>query len=151
MTEFVEILIVVLTSSIKHTFAGIPTGYLLKFNYVEVMLYTALGGAMGILFFMYFAAGTKKLYLYYLKRRGITPRKFTRMNRFIVRVKQRFGLIGIAFITPPLMSVPIGAVVAATIYKDKRKAFLFLLGGVVFWSVVGSSVVPLANLIAAVR
>ncbi len=151
MVEFVEILIVLLTSSIKHTFAGIPTGYVLKFSYVEVMLYTALGGAMGILFFMYFARGTKKLYLYYLKKRGITPRKFTRMNRFIVRIKQRFGLIGIAFITPPIMSVPIGAIVAATIYKDKRKVFLFLLGGVVFWSVVGSSVVPLANLIAAIR
>lgn len=151
MAEFLEILIVLLTSSIKHTFAGIPTGYVLKFSYIEVMLYTALGGAMGILFFMYFARGTKKLYLYYLKKRGITPRKFTRMNRFIVRVKQRFGLIGIAFITPPIMSVPLGAIVAATIYKDKRRVFIFLLGGVIFWSVVGSSVVPLANLIGGLR
>lgn len=149
MAEIFKIITVMLISMIKHTLVGIPTGYATGFNMLEVMLYTAIGGALGVLFFMYFARGMKKSYLWYLKKRGVIPRKFTKMNRLIVRVKQRFGLYGLAFITPPLISVPVGAIIGATIYKDKKRVFLFLLGGIIFWSVIGSCIVgPIANLIA---
>jgi len=149
MAEVFEILMVMLISTVKHTLVGIPTGYATGLNMLEVMLYTAIGGTIGVLFFMYFADTMKKLYLWYLKKRGKTPRKFTKMNRFIVRVKQRFGLYGLAFITPPLISVPVGAMIAASIYKNKKRVFIFLLGGVIFWSVLGACIVgPIAKLIA---
>jgi len=148
MEEFWEILTVMLISSTKHVF-GPPSGYVAGFNMLEVILYTSIGGIAGVFFFMYFASTMKKGYLWYLKKRGKTPRKFTKTNRFIVRVKQRFGLYGLAFITPPIISVPIGAVIVATIYKNKVRAFTFLAAGVLFWSVVGSSIFgPIAKLIA---
>ncbi len=149
MAEFWEALGVMLISTLKHTLVGVPTGFAAGFGMLEVILYTAIGGVSGVFFFMYFASTAKKAYLWYLKKRGIQPRKFTKTNRFIVRVKQRFGLYGLAFITPPLISVPVGAIIAATIYKNKTRAFAFLVGGVLFWSVLGSCIVgPIAKLIA---
>jgi len=149
MVEFWEVLGVMLLSTLKHTLVGVPSGFAAGFGMLEVILYTAIGGAVGVFFFMYFASSAKKAYLWFLKKRGVTPRKFTKTNRFIVRVKQRFGLYGLAFITPPLISVPVGAIVVATIYKNKARAFAFLVGGVLFWSVIGSCIIgPIAKLIA---
>jgi len=149
MAEFWEALGIMLISTLKHTLVGVPSGFAAGFGMLEVILYTAIGGIAGVFFFMYFASSAKKAYLWYLKKRGKTPRKFTKTNRFIVRIKQRFGLYGLAFITPPLISVPVGAIIAATVYKNKTRAFAFLVGGVLFWSVLGSCIVgPIAKLIA---
>ncbi len=149
MAEFWEAVGVMLLSTLKHTLVGVPSGFAAGFGMFEVILYTAIGGTVGVFFFMYFANTVKKAYLWYLKKRGIKARKFTKTNRFVVRIKQRFGLYGLAFITPPIISVPIGAIIVATIYKNKTRAFAFLVGGVLFWSVIGSCIVgPIAKLIA---
>lgn len=148
IVEFAEALAVILISAVKHTLGGIPAGYIAGFDYLEVVLYTLIGGVMGIVFFVYSARGAKKLYLRYLEKIDKKPRKFTRMNRLIVRVKREFGLYGLALITPPLISVPVGAIIAATIYKDKRRVMLFLIMGVVFWSFLGAAVGPLVGIIA---
>jgi len=149
MVEFWEALGVMLISTLKHTLVGVPSGFAAGFSMLEVILYTAIGGIASVSFFMYFASTVKKAYLWYLAKRGKTPRKFTKTNRFIVCVKQRFGLYGLAFITPPLISIPIGAMITASIYKNKTRAFAFLVGGVLFWSVLGSCIVgPIAKLIA---
>ena len=148
MEEFWEILGVMFVSSIKHLL-GPPTAYAAGFNMLEVILYTFIGGALGVFFFMFFASAIKEAYLWYLKKRGKTPRKFTKTNRFIVRVKQRFGLYGLAFITPLIISIPVGSIIVATVYRNKLRSFTFLVVAVLFWSVVGSSIFgPIAKLIA---
>lgn len=44
----------------------------------------------------------------------------------------RFGIIGIAFITPSLISIPIGSIVAANFYKKKKGVLIFLIISVFF-------------------
>ena len=147
MAELDKIIAVLLVASTKHLLAP-ATAYVAGFKMLEVILYTTLGGVGGVFFFMYFAGSVKKAYLWFLKKRGKTPRKFTRTNRFIVRVKQRFGLYGLAFITPLIISVPVGSIIAATIYKNKIRAFAYLAAGVLFWSIVGSSIFgPISKLL----
>lgn len=56
-------------------------------------------------------------------------RKFTRMNKLIVRIKRRFGIIGVSMYAPFFLSVPIGSIVAAKFYgKDKRTFPLIVFG-----------------------
>jgi len=62
------------------------------------------------------------------------------MNRRIVRIRQRFGLWGIALITPPIFSIPVGAIVASSMYSDKKMIFFTMFVSVLFWSVVSSIV-----------
>ncbi len=145
--EILKILSVISVSSFKHTFLGIPLAAGYGYNLLEVTLYTALGGTIGLIGFMYFS----KFVLYWYKR--FFPkkrRKFTRMNRFIVRVRQRFGLYGIAFITPPLLSIPIGTLIASSIYSNKKRVFLFLFTSILFWSFAGACLTrPIAKAVVA--
>lgn len=56
-------------------------------------------------------------------------KKFTRMNKLIVRIKRRFGIIGVSMYAPFFLSVPIGSIVAAKFYgKDKRTFPLIVFG-----------------------
>jgi hypothetical protein len=58
-----------------------------------------------------------------------SKKKFTRMNKFIVRIKRRFGIIGVSMYAPFFLSVPIGSVIAAKFYgKDKRTFPLIIFG-----------------------
>ena len=59
----------------------------------------------------------------------------------IVRVKNRFGLWGIAFITPPLLSIPVGTLIASSLWKNKTQVLAALVTSVVFWSFAGAAVV----------
>ena len=63
-------------------------------------------------------------------------RVFTRTNRFIVRVKRGHGMHGLAMITPPLISIPIGSILAAKYFHHDRRTLPTLLSSVVIWSVV---------------
>ena len=56
-------------------------------------------------------------------------RKFTRMNKFIIRIKRSIGLIGICFWAPFFLSVPLGSIVAAKFYSHHKRTFpLIILG-----------------------
>jgi hypothetical protein len=68
-----------------------------------------------------------------------TGKKFTRKNKLIVRVKRRFGLIGIAFLTPLLLSIPIGCFLSVRYFKVKHKILIHMYVSVIFWSVSISS------------
>jgi hypothetical protein len=50
-------------------------------------------------------------------------------------VKQKFGLAGIAFITPVLLSTPLGAFLAERFFKDKKKIIIYLTGATLFWAI----------------
>ena len=52
----------------------------------------------------------------------------------MIGIKQRFGLAGIAAITP-LISQPIGAFFAEKFFKDKKKVILYLSISVVIWAI----------------
>lgn len=60
----------------------------------------------------------------------VKPRKnFTKVNKFIVRIKRRFGIYGISLFAPLFLSVPIGSIITAKFYgKEKRTFFLIVCG-----------------------
>lgn len=56
-------------------------------------------------------------------------KKFTRMNKFVVRMKMRFGIFGIAMYAPLFLSIPLGSIVTAKFYgKEKKTFFIIMLG-----------------------
>jgi hypothetical protein len=63
------------------------------------------------------------------------PKIFTKNNRMIIKVKKRFGLWGIAFVTPLGITIPLGAFIAERFYRDKKKVILALSVGVLFWNI----------------
>ncbi len=63
-------------------------------------------------------------------------RIFTARNRRLVTIWRKYGLVGIAFITPVLISIPIGTIVACRLVHDKKKIFIYMFVSITFWSLL---------------
>lgn len=65
------------------------------------------------------------------------PKKvFTSSNRRIIKIKQRFGLLGITALTPILLSIPLGAFLAERFYKNKKKVIIYIAFFNLLWAIV---------------
>jgi len=105
---------------------GSAAGY----SVFEIVLVTVLGLMSSIMFFTYIGAFLKAKYkIFNPKRRLFTPR-----NRKIVRVWQSYGAIGVAAITPLILSPIVGAIVMNTFEGRKQKIFIYMFISGVFWA-----------------
>lgn len=114
-----------------------------KFSFVETILWTNIGGIMGIYFFAFLS---EKLIAWWNRtfrkkaRENKSPGKekkiFTKKNRRIIRIKQQYGLIGIALSTPFLLSIPVGVFLVVRYYRSSKIKFACLVGSNIFWSVI---------------
>jgi len=93
-----------------------------------------IGGIIGIVLFTYLG-GYMQDYLVkkFPKRFG---RRFTSSNRFLVRIKQKFGLGGIAALTPIVLSIPVGVLFALALTHDKKKILVSMLASMFFWATI---------------
>lgn len=135
MANVLKILSVFITCSFAFKI-GFPTTFILfGNNFWLTMLIACGGGIAGNIAFTYLSAALLKGIHNYRAKRGLIHRRkiFTTFNRRIIRVRNKFGLAGIAFITPILLSTPIGALIAERFYKDKKKIILYLSAATVFW------------------
>lgn len=57
-------------------------------------------------------------------------RKFTRMNKFIVRMKRTVGIVGICFWAPLFLSIPGGSIVVAKFYGHEKRAYPMVILGI---------------------
>ena len=67
------------------------------------------------------------------------PKLFTPSNRKLVKFWQKYGLIGIAFITPIVLSIPIGTVIASSLAQNRKKVLVYMFFSILFWSVFMTS------------
>lgn len=146
MQSVLAAITVIATAMVKFLFTGLVS-YGLGHTFWETLLYMALGGCMGMTLF--YLTGARVLEWFrirharrVLERRaqGLPPKRiFTRSNRTIVRVKHRYGILGLAAFAPPTLSIPITAILAAKYFRHERRTLPTLLTSVLIWSVVLSS------------
>lgn len=56
-------------------------------------------------------------------------KKFTKMNRLVIKMKSRLGIVGISFWVPFLLSVPIGSIITAKFYGHDRRTYPLIVVG----------------------
>lgn len=125
-------------SAIKFVFApgaAIASG----FSFWQTLLITISGGLFGVFFFYYFGLYLMKI-IGRWKRKPVEkksePQVFSPGSRNLIKVKQNFGLIGLVVLTPVLISIPIGCVVAARFFSHHRLTLPLMATSVVFWAIV---------------
>lgn len=91
-----------------------------------------IGGIFGIVLFTYLGAFIQSYFVKKFPNRF--GKRFTSGNRFLVRLKQRFGLGGIAVLTPIILSIPVGVLLALTVTHDKKKIIISMLVSMFFWA-----------------
>lgn len=145
MEKILQILLVVILSATKFLTAPI-TSLNIGFGYIETLVITTCGGLLGVFFFYYLSAIIMAFIGKFTSKfqRNSKPQKkrvFTWKNKFIVKIKREYGLIGLAAITPTFLSIPVGTFLAARYFSDQKKVLTYLAASVVVWSVIVSSVV----------
>jgi uncharacterized membrane protein len=136
---------VFLISTVKFVFGGVPVALGLGFSFFETVVVTTLGGFTGVIIFVTLSDSIiKRVKSRKLKKEQEaikTARKkiFSRKNRFIIHVKHRFGLFGIAALTPLLFSIPVGCFLATRYFKDKQRILIYMFTSILFWSISASS------------
>lgn len=139
-TDVLQFISAALACTISLSKIGIPTVIAIyKSNYLLALLSSCSGAVFGSILFTYLFAGILKWWdnlkigMFSSKH----PKKiFTKFNRRVIRIKHRFGLTGIAILTPIFLSIPIGAFLAERFYKDKKKVIIYLSISSIAWCFV---------------
>lgn len=131
MQEFVEIAIWFLVSGVKYLIAVISL--LAKSGrpwYID-MLIVGSGGILGVFVFTYLGAALSK----YLSRFHLFKFRYKKLKKF-VHIKNSYGLIGIAILSPVMISIPVGCIISASFEHDKSKIIRYQMFSVIFWSLL---------------
>lgn len=154
---------IVLLASLKY-FLTIPYALLIGLEYKYAVFAIVLGGILGFFFFYFLSTKIIRLFrkirkrtcemtpLWAKKKFGFVcdylnqPRDkiiFSRKNRFIVRIKQNYGIWGIVITTPVLLSIPLGAFLANYYYPGNKKLIYYMMISIILWGALFSAVLLL--------
>jgi len=141
--KIVQVIGWIFFSSVKF-FLAPSAVYLSGYSYLETISITVLGGMIGVFGFYY---GGSAFFAWFSNRFSSSsskPKKvFNKKNRIIIRVKNAYGLFGLAALTPCLLSIPIGSILAAKYYRNDRRTIPAFLAAVVFWSFASTMITSL--------
>lgn len=128
---------VLLASTLK--FVGGPlAGLALGLSWPETAICTVLGMMLSVLLVVFAGALLEQLSARF--RRG-PAKRFSRKTRLAVKIWQRAGMAGIAFLTPILLT-PIGGTALAVSFRVNRvKLIGYMLLSAVVWAVVQTLII----------
>ena len=146
MDEIIAILGLMAFSGLKFFFA-VPATVLAGYSYFPAIFITAGGGIIGFILFFYIGElkwvriifGTLMNWIFKLfgvDRMDREKKIFSRKNRLIVTVKGRYGLIGLALLTPCVFSIPLGSLIAARYYDNRSMTIPYMILSIILWSFI---------------
>jgi membrane protein DedA with SNARE-associated domain len=101
-------------------------------HWIDTMITVMAGVTVGFTAFYFFGEAIFKLFG---KLRKKTPKRFTKMNRWIVKIRQRYGLFGLGLICG-IISVPIAGLLTARFFHQPSKAIPAMLLAFAIWTVL---------------
>lgn len=131
-------LLIILSSTWKFAATFPIAVYVFQMSFIKTILYTNIGGFIGILLSTLVSKGLIKLFTNYgsdlFKSKKKIRKKFTKPNRRIVILKNKYGLAGIVILTPILLSIPIGVFLITKYFGHRKISYLYLLISQIAWS-----------------
>jgi hypothetical protein len=148
------------------------------FSFFETVLYCVIGGMLGVFIFTFFSKQLFRFWHYikmkfkktFKRKKEIfsdpvadinadveihyeyissTSKKiFTPHNRRVVKIWRRYGLFGIALITPIILSIPVGTILANSLVNNRKKIIIYMFFSVLFWSVTMTTLFELFHAVS---
>lgn len=132
MSVWIGALIAFLWSPFKFMF-GVATAFLTPGLNPWLGLAITAGGAMlGV--FIYVYAGEWLLEKWLARKKQ--HRVFTRASRRLVRLRKSGGLWGVALLTPVLLSIPVGCILAITMEHHRMRIVRMMLVSILAWGIL---------------
>jgi len=139
-TLILKILSVISLSSVKFLFAA-PTSIALGFNFIETVILCIIGGSLGVLVFTFSSKYVYKIIDFTTKpfrsKKKISKKK--NGNQLAEKIAKKYGLVGLSIVTPSIISIPIGTLLAIKLFPDKKKVISFLIFSVIIWALILAS------------
>lgn len=114
-----------------------------KLTFWEALLFSGLTGISGIILLVNLSTWIwnllEKLKSWAGFSRKNKPVKITPGRRRLVRFRKKYGLWGLAFLSPILISLPLGCFLAVRYYHTRTRIMLIMSLGVLFWSLIFSA------------
>lgn len=148
---------VFLIASVKYFWAT-PYSFGMKLNVWETFFFMETGGILGFLFFYYFFGFLfKELKLLWPIVYNFTPvlfkvrfemwrirnrenrifaRKFTKRNKMIVRMRDRYGIWGLVILSPVILSIPIGALLGIKYFRHNHHFIPYMILSILAWGII---------------
>ena len=103
------------------------------FNFLQTLLFSVIGGIVGVLLFSILS---NKINSLFPKKKRVEGKKRGIKEIISIKTARKYGLIGIAVVTPILLSIPIGTLLALRFFPEKKKTIPILISAVVAWSLI---------------
>lgn len=126
---FLKYISVALASTLKF-FGGPITGVILNLTWIETAVCSIAGMMFSVLIVTFVGKGIQSLLK---KHRKGTPKRFSKTNRMAVRIWKKFGIIGIAALTPPLFTPIFGTALAVAFRVPRTSIFLWMTLSAIGW------------------
>lgn len=118
----------VITVSMLKFIGGPLTGLALNLTWIETFLCSVLGMMISVVMVVYLGD--------YIQSKRKKTNKFSKLTRFSIKTRQKFGLKGIAFFTPILFS-PIGGTALAIAFRyNKNEILIQMLISSILWGLI---------------
>jgi len=130
-----QVIIVFLLSTLKFGFGGVPLAVMIdKFPFFKAITITTAGGVAGAIVFAYLSEwilerwhAFRSRYYPYHERKHVPESKLTK------KIREKWGLYGLAFFTPFILSIPVGTLLSVYFYHDKQKVISYMIVSIVAW------------------
>ena len=112
------------------------------FNLLQTLFFSVVGGVAAILIFSFFSDkvltffNDKVLSIFKKNAKPVKKKKRSATKILAIKAARKYGLFGIAFITPIFLSIPIGTLLALQFFPNKKRTIPILITSVVGWSLV---------------
>lgn len=129
-----QIFSVFLASTVKLGLGGVPLAIYHKFPFFKAITITTAGGVAGAIFFANFSQWVLDKWDKFRKKyRPYHERKHAPESKLTKKIREKWGLYGLAFFTPFILSIPVGTLLAVHFYHDKQKVISYMIVSIVGW------------------
>jgi hypothetical protein len=109
-------------------------------NPIEGFLSTTIGSSIAVLIYVY--GGTELTRFFRdrkIRRQGDKYKKplvFTKKNRFLVKIRKNGGLPLVAFLSPVVISLTVGCLLAITFIHNRPKIVTYMIISIFIWGIM---------------
>lgn len=130
-----QIIIVFLLSTIKFGFGGVPVAVMIdKFPLFKAVTITTAGAVTSSIVFAYISEWVLGKWHAFRKRYfPYHEHKHAPENKLAKKIREKWGLYGLAFFTPFILSIPVGTLLSVHFYHDKQKVISYMIVSIVAW------------------
>jgi uncharacterized membrane protein len=130
-TQLLKYLTIVFSSALKFIF-GPAEGLAMGLPWLETFALTVAGMMLSVVVVTYSGDALRN----WLKSRKKKKALFSKSNRQKITIWQKYGIYGVAFLTPLLLT-PIGGTILAVSFGEKKsRIFIWMLVSAIVWSLV---------------